>query len=83
MKFSKAVKGSSVSKKTSRSKPVKVDVSSLDETFGEVHRTKMTKGAAEARKTAKIVSVKGKVAVPSRETVSRTSDDLAKLLEDL
>ena len=43
----------------------------------------MTKGAAEARKTAKIVSVKGKVAVPSRATVSRTSDDLAKLLEDL
>lgn len=64
------------------SKSVKVDLNSLNDSFSELHRTKMTKNAAEARKAAKIIPVKDKLVVPSRETVNRTSDDLAKLLQD-
>lgn len=73
-----------VIKKTAKplSKSVKVDLNSLNDSFSELHRTKMTKNAAEARKAAKIIPVKDKLVVPSRETVNRTSDDLAKLLQD-
>ena len=60
----------------------KIDINSLNESFSEVHRTKMTKSAVQARKAAKIVPVKGKVSVPSRETVAKTSDELSKLLKD-
>lgn len=42
----------------------------------------MTKSGMEASKAAKIVSINGKVLVPSKETVSKTSDDLAQLLRD-
>ena len=76
----------SVEKKSSVTKPPKnkkkIDLNSLDASFSELHRTKMTKNAAEARKAAKIVSLKAKVLVPSKETVAKTSDDLAKLLKD-
>ena len=61
---------------------LKVDINSLNESFNEVHRTKMTKSAVEARAAARIVPVKGKVAIPSRETVNQTSEDLSKLLKD-
>lgn len=84
MKKSSLVKSGGVVKKNVKplKRGVKVDVNSLNESFGELHRTKMTKNAVEARKAAKIVVVKDKLLVPSRETVNRTSDDLSKLLED-
>lgn len=66
------------SNKTSK----KVDINKLNESFNEVHRTRMTKNAAEARKTCKIVPVKGKLVVPSRETVNETSDEIANLLKN-
>lgn len=65
-----------------RSNNKRIDLSSLDASFSELQRTKMTKSAVEESKAAKIVSVKGKILVPSRETVSKTSDDLAQLLKD-
>ncbi len=61
---------------------VKVDLNSLNASFSEVHRTKMTKTAAEARKAAKLVPVKAKISVPSKEAVSKTSQDLENLLKD-
>lgn len=73
-------KASSFTKKPSNNK--KIDLDSLDESFSELHRTKMSKSAAEAKKAAKIVAVKAKVVVPSKETVTKTSDDLAQLLKD-
>lgn len=82
----KKVVKASVSKAPSstkaRSNNKKIDLDSLDASFSELHRTKMTKSAAEAKKAAKIVTVQAKVVVPSRETVTKTSDDLAQLLKD-
>lgn len=79
-----AVAKASTSKKHGKvhSNNKRIDLNSLDASFSELQRTKMTKSAAEASKAAKIVSVKGKILVPSRETVSKTSDDLAQLLKD-
>ena len=63
---------------------MKVNTNSVDASFTEIHRTKMTKMAAEMRKTAtsKLVPVKAKLSVPSREAVMKTGDDLERLLKD-
>lgn len=81
-KVSVSVAKASTTKKHGHSNNKRIDLSSLDASFSELQRTKMTKSAVEASKAAKIVSVKGKILVPSRETVSKTSDDLAQLLKD-
>lgn len=78
----KMVSKASTTKKHRHSNNKRIDLSSLDASFSELQRTKMTKSAVEARKAAKILSVKGKILVPSKETVSKTSDDLARLLKD-
>lgn len=66
----------------SAKKHSKVDLTSLDASFSELQRTNMTKTAAEARKTAKLIPVRAKLSVPNRETVSKTSEELEKLLKD-
>ena len=75
-------KSSAPNLKKQHSNNKRIDLNSLDASFSELQRTKMTKSAMEASKAAKIVSVKGKILVPSKETVKKTSDDLAQLLKD-
>lgn len=72
-----------LSKKVSKpSGQKRVDVASLDESFNELHRTRLTKSAAQTRKAAKIVSTTAKIPLATRESLNKTSDDLANLLKD-
>lgn len=77
-----SVKKASVPSIKRRENNKRIDLNSLNASFSELQRTKMTKSGMEASKAAKIVSINGKVLVPSKETVSKTSDDLAQLLRD-
>lgn len=79
----------SVSKKTvpsrlpKKSKSSKnIDLDDLNSSFSQIQYTKMTKAAAESRRASKLVPVKPKISVPNRDTVNKTTDDLAKLLKD-
>lgn len=73
---------SSYKKKKHGNNNKRIDLKGLDASFSELQRTKMTKSAVEASKAAKLVSVKEKILVPSKETVLKTSLDLAQLLKD-
>lgn len=59
-----------------------VDLKSLDDSFGEIQRTRMTKSAAESRKAAKIVPTAPKIPRTSRELFDKTNDELSNLLKD-
>lgn len=69
--------------RSASTKPAKrLDLEDLNTSFTQIQQTRMTKVAAENRKAAKLVSVKPKISVPNRETVHKTTDDLANLLKD-
>ena len=83
----------SVSKKVTSSRPSKrintgkgskknIDLEDLNSSFSQIQQTRMTKTAAESRKASKLVPVKPKISIPNRETVHKTTDDLANLLKD-
>lgn len=62
----------------------KIDMTSLDNSFLELHQTKMTKSSVEEakKKSSKILKVPVKLNVPSREIVNKTGEDLSRLLEN-